>query len=107
MLTTNRFTLNDYCFLRTYDEPLSHYAQPIVIIRGAGEGQQTKHKKGTTSRGGNATERDVDRLGARCACDWPRRYSMLVEDGVVKQLNVEPDGTGLTCSLAEGILSRM
>lgn len=36
-----------------------------------------------------------------------QRYSMLVEDGVVKQLNVEPDGTGLTCSLAEGILSRM
>lgn len=33
------------------------------------------------------------------------RYSMLVEDGVVKKLNVEPDGTGLTCSLASNILS--
>ncbi|CAH1264365.1 PRDX5 [Branchiostoma lanceolatum] len=32
-----------------------------------------------------------------------KRYSMLVEDGVVKQLNVEPDGTGLSCSLAEGL----
>nr|AAM18076.1 peroxiredoxin V protein [Branchiostoma belcheri tsingtauense] len=32
-----------------------------------------------------------------------KRYSMLVEDGEVKQLNVEPDGTGLTCSLAEGL----
>ncbi|XP_035695808.1 peroxiredoxin-5, mitochondrial-like [Branchiostoma floridae] len=30
-----------------------------------------------------------------------KRYSMLVEDGEVKQLNVEPDGTGLSCSLAE------
>uniref|UniRef100_A0A8C4I463 Peroxiredoxin-5 n=1 Tax=Dicentrarchus labrax TaxID=13489 RepID=A0A8C4I463_DICLA len=29
-----------------------------------------------------------------------KRYSMLVEDGVVKKINVEPDGTGLTCSLA-------
>ena len=28
------------------------------------------------------------------------RYSMLVQDGVVKEINVEPDGTGLTCSLA-------
>lgn len=33
------------------------------------------------------------------------RYAMLVEDGVVKKLNVEPDGTGLTCSLASNILS--
>ncbi|KAM8741198.1 peroxiredoxin-5, mitochondrial [Acanthopagrus latus] len=34
-----------------------------------------------------------------------KRYSMLVEDGVVKKINVEPDGTGLTCSLASSILS--
>jgi peroxiredoxin 5 len=32
-----------------------------------------------------------------------KRYSMVVENGVVKQLNVEPDGTGLTCSLADKI----
>lgn len=30
---------------------------------------------------------------------------MLVEDGVVKKINVEPDGTGLTCSLAPSVLS--
>lgn len=29
---------------------------------------------------------------------------MVVEDGVVKKLNIEPDGTGLTCSLASNIL---
>ncbi|XP_068187473.1 peroxiredoxin-5, mitochondrial [Antennarius striatus] len=34
-----------------------------------------------------------------------KRYSMLVDNGVVKKLNVEPDGTGLTCSLASSILS--
>merc|ERR550519_3344557 len=33
-----------------------------------------------------------------------KRFSMLVEDGTVSKLNVEPDGTGLTCSLAEGII---
>ncbi|KAF7378952.1 hypothetical protein HZH66_015186 [Vespula vulgaris] len=32
-----------------------------------------------------------------------KRYSMVVEDGVVKELNVEPDNTGLSCSLAEHI----
>uniref|UniRef100_A0A668SIS5 Peroxiredoxin-5 n=1 Tax=Oreochromis aureus TaxID=47969 RepID=A0A668SIS5_OREAU len=36
-----------------------------------------------------------------------KRYSMLVEDGVVKKLNVEPDGTGLTCSLASSILPEL
>lgn len=34
-----------------------------------------------------------------------KRYALLVEDGVVKKVNVEPDGTGLTCSLASNILS--
>lgn len=29
-----------------------------------------------------------------------KRYSMVVENNVIKQLNVEPDNTGLTCSLA-------
>ena len=32
-----------------------------------------------------------------------KRFSMMVEDGTVTKLNVEPDGTGLTCSLAENI----
>lgn len=32
-----------------------------------------------------------------------KRYSMLIEDGVVKVLNIEPDGIGLTCSLAENL----
>ena len=35
-----------------------------------------------------------------------QRFSMLVEDGVIKALNVEPDGTGLTCSLSNNILSQ-
>lgn len=36
-----------------------------------------------------------------------KRFSMLVEDGVVKALNVEPDGIGLTCSLAPNIFSQL
>ncbi|XP_030373798.1 peroxiredoxin-5, mitochondrial [Scaptodrosophila lebanonensis] len=32
-----------------------------------------------------------------------KRYSMVVENCEVKELNVEPDGTGLSCSLAQNI----
>uniref|UniRef100_UPI00358F3B7B peroxiredoxin-5, mitochondrial-like n=2 Tax=Myxine glutinosa TaxID=7769 RepID=UPI00358F3B7B len=34
-----------------------------------------------------------------------KRYSMLVENGLVTKIFVEPDGGGLTCSLAQNILS--
>lgn len=33
-----------------------------------------------------------------------KRFSMYVEGGKVKALNVEPDGTGLTCSSAQDIV---
>lgn len=33
-----------------------------------------------------------------------KRFSMLVDNGTVTKLNVEPDGTGLTCSLVENIV---
>lgn len=32
-----------------------------------------------------------------------KRYSMVVENGKVSSLQVEPDGTGLSCSLADAI----
>lgn len=36
-----------------------------------------------------------------------KRYSMIVDDGVVTKLNVEPDGTGLTCSLSTELLKQL
>ncbi|EDV28876.1 Peroxiredoxin-5, mitochondrial [Trichoplax sp. H2] len=36
-----------------------------------------------------------------------KRYAMIIEDTVVKQINVEPDGTGLSCSLAQNILEQL
>lgn len=30
-----------------------------------------------------------------------KRFALVAENGVITQLNVEPDGTGLSCSLAE------
>jgi len=35
------------------------------------------------------------------------RYSLVVENGAVKHVNVEPDGKGLTCSLAPEILQQV
>ena len=49
-----------------------------------------------------ALELDLD-LAAVLGSVRCKRFSMLVEDGTVTKLNVEPDGTGLTCSLAENI----
>lgn len=36
-----------------------------------------------------------------------KRYSLVVENGVVKKVNVEPDGTGLTCSVAPELLKQV
>ncbi|OWF44860.1 peroxiredoxin-5, mitochondrial-like [Mizuhopecten yessoensis] len=36
-----------------------------------------------------------------------KRFSMVVEDGKIKDLNVEPDGTGLTCSLSTSMLEKL
>ncbi|MEE6515917.1 hypothetical protein FKM82_025059 [Ascaphus truei] len=36
-----------------------------------------------------------------------KRFSMVIEDGKVKSINIEEDGTGLTCSLAGGVLSQL
>ena len=32
---------------------------------------------------------------------------MVIEDGLVTRLNVEPDGTGLTCSLSNELLNQL
>jgi len=36
-----------------------------------------------------------------------KRFAMLVADGKVEQLEVEPDGTGLSCSLAQNFIEKL
>ncbi|XP_064182298.1 peroxiredoxin-5, mitochondrial-like [Anguilla rostrata] len=50
---------------------------------------------------------DNDKIVQALGNQRSKRYAMMVEDGVVKKINVEPDGTGLTCSLASSILSEL
>ncbi|XP_077361821.1 peroxiredoxin-5, mitochondrial [Festucalex cinctus] len=50
---------------------------------------------------------DSDKIVQALGNKRSKRYSMVVEDGVVKKINVEPDGTGLTCSLAPSIMSQL
>ena len=43
-----------------------------------------------------------------CDCECVLcRFSMLIEDSIVTALNLEPDGTGLTCSLSNALLERL
>lgn len=46
-------------------------------------------------------ELDLSKVLGSVRC---KRFSLLVEDGKVSKVNIEPDGTGLTCSLAEKLL---
>ncbi|CAB1316113.1 unnamed protein product [Coregonus sp. 'balchen'] len=50
---------------------------------------------------------DNDQIVAVLGNKRSQRYAMVVEDGIVKKINVEPDGTGLTCSLASNMLSEL
>lgn len=56
----------------------------------------------TTAELTKALELELD-LSAVLGSVRCKRFSMVVEDGTVTKLNVEPDGTGLTCSLADKI----
>jgi len=53
-----------------------------------------------------AISMEID-LSAALGTVRSKRYSLLVENGVVKKVNVEPDGKGLTCSLAPEILKQI
>ncbi|KAM9788856.1 peroxiredoxin-5, mitochondrial [Neosynchiropus ocellatus] len=50
---------------------------------------------------------DSDEIVAVLGNKRSKRYAMVVEDGVVTKIKVEPDGTGLTCSLASSILTEL
>lgn len=60
----------------------------------------------TTAEWTKAAGMDIDKTAALGGIR-SKRYSALVEDGVVSIINVEPDGTGLTCSLAPTLLSQL
>ena len=36
-----------------------------------------------------------------------KRYTMLIDDSVIKKVFVEPDGTGATCSLVDNVLKNI
>jgi 2-Cys peroxiredoxin 5 len=36
-----------------------------------------------------------------------QRYTLVIEDNVVKHAFIEPDGTGLSCSLADNVIKNL
>jgi len=53
-----------------------------------------------------ALDLEVD-LAAVLGTKRSKRYAMLVDDGVIKAIDVEPDGTGLTCSLSNNFIKNL
>lgn len=53
-----------------------------------------------------AVEMDLD-LSAVLGTVRSKRYAMLVDDGVVKAVDVEPDNTGLNCSIADNFVKNL
>lgn len=49
----------------------------------------------------------LDVFSANLGGTRSKRYAMVVEDGKVTHLDVEPDGFGLTCSLAPSLLEQL
>jgi len=60
----------------------------------------------TTAAFAKATGLSID-LSAVLGNMRCKRFAMVVDDGNVVQLDVEPDGTGMTCSLADNILQKL
>ena len=48
-------------------------------------------------------EKDIPPLGGVRS----KRYTLLIENGVIKKVFEEPDGTGGTCSLADNVLKHI
>jgi len=53
-----------------------------------------------------AVDMELD-LSAAFGTIRSKRYSLVIEKGIVKTVNVEPDGAGLSCSLAPEILKQV
>ena len=68
-----------------------------------GAGGKVRMLADTTGDWSKKLALDTDKLAAALGGVRTKRFSMIVDDGVIKALNVEPDGTGLTCSLAGGV----
>lgn len=94
----------------------------MVVDDRVGSGESWRNERGTPGGQGRGSPHCVLTLtpprfsvveastaGGDPGTDTPisLRFSMVLEDGVVKALNVEEDGTGLTCSLANHILSQL
>jgi len=60
----------------------------------------------TTGAFTKAIDVELD-LSAALGTVRSKRYAMLVDNGVVKAIDVEPDGTGLTCSLSNNFIKNL
>ncbi|XP_063001663.1 peroxiredoxin-5, mitochondrial [Elgaria multicarinata webbii] len=85
----------------------------VFVMNAWGKAHQTEGKvrmlADPTGAFGKATNLLLDKEPLRelFGTNRSKRFSLVVQDGVVTALNVEEDGTGLTCSLANNIVSQL
>jgi 2-Cys peroxiredoxin 5 len=79
----------------------------VMSAWGESQGAQGKVRMLADPQGAFAKAVGLDVQAPNLGGIRSKRYSMLIEDGVVKALNVEPDGFGLTCSLSNTLLDAL
>lgn len=78
----------------------------VMAAWGASQGAEGKVRLLADPQGGLTKALGLDIQVAHLGGLRSKRYAMVVDNGVVTDLQVEPDGFGLTCSLASSVLDR-
>lgn len=79
----------------------------VMAAWGASHGAEGKVRMLADAGGAFTTALGLDVQSAGLGGLRSKRYAMVVEDGVVTHLEIEPDGFGLSCSLSGGILAAL
>lgn len=79
----------------------------VMAAWGAAHGAEGKVRMLADPAGDYAKALGLDVNAAVLGGTRSKRFSMIIEDGAVTAINVEPDGFGLSCSLSNAIIDQL
>ena len=79
----------------------------VMAAWGANQGAEGKVRLLADVAGGFVSAMGLDVNAAVLGGKRSKRFSMIIEDGKVSAINVEPDGFGLSCSLSNTIIDQL